>query len=281
MADLEKLQTRFNDLREKLARGSVIKKQVADLEVQITQKQAGLAQIKADIDRSLFDPKRGVAIEQARKEIETAVTVTATELARTTERLRHTEEKIREFKRFGIRIKELRKEGEELKDEIGMLKLTREVIADYVIYLMQVIRSRIEGEVSRIIGEITGGRYEQVLLDEDFNLLVRDIDDDYAIGRFSGGEQDDIAVALRIALSRYLAELHHVHESTLLIFDEIFGSQDEERRSNLLTTLRTQESRFPQIILISHIPEMQGEFANTLVVEMGTDMVSRVREVGD
>jgi chromosome segregation ATPase len=145
MSDLDKLQTRFNDLREKLARGSVIKKQVEDLEVQISQKQGALAQIKADIDRSLFDPKQGVAIEQARKEIETAVTITATELARTTERLHNTEEKIKEFKRFGIRIKELRKEAEELKDEIEMLKLTRAVIADYVIYLMQVIRSRIEG----------------------------------------------------------------------------------------------------------------------------------------
>ena len=280
IADLEILQIRFHDLREKLARGSVIKKQVADLEVQITQKQADLAHINADIESSLFDPQRGVAIEQARNEIETAVTLTATEMARTVERLRHTEEKIKEFKRFGTKIKELRKEAEDLGEEIELLKLTRVVIADYVVYLMQVVRSRIEGEVSRIISEITGGRYEQVLLDEDFNLLVRDIDDDYAIGRFSGGEQDDIAVALRIALSRYLAELHQVHESTLLIFDEIFGSQDEERRNNLLTSLRTQESRFPQIILISHISEMQGEFSHTLVVEMGTDMVSRVKEAG-
>ena len=174
-----------------------------------------------------------------------------------------------------------RKQAADLREEIELLKLTRTVIAEYVIYLMQVVRSRLEGEVSRIISEITGGRYEQVLLDEDFNLLVRDIDNDYPIDRFSGGEQDDIAVALRIALSRYLAELHEVHESTFLIFDEIFGSQDEERRNNLLTALRTQESRFPQILLISHIAEMQGEFANTLVVEMGTDMVSRVREVGD
>ena len=144
---------------------------------------------------------------------------------------------------------------------------------------MQVVRSRIEGEVSRIISEITGGRYEQVLLDYDFNLLVRDVDNDYPIERFSGGEQDDIAVALRIALSRYLAELHNVHESTFLIFDEIFGSQDEERRSNLLTALRTQESRFPQILLISHIEEIQGEFSTTLKVEMGTDGASHIREV--
>jgi len=54
--------------------------------------------------------------------------------------------------------------------------------------------------------------------DEDFNLLVRDIDNDFPLDHFSGGEQDDIAVALRIALSRYLAELHRVHESTFLIF---------------------------------------------------------------
>ena len=124
-------------------------------------------------------------------------------------------------------------------------RLTRSLIGEFVLYLLQVVRSRIEGEVSRIISEITGGRDQQVLLDEDFNLLVRDIDNDYPIDRFSGGEQDDIAVALRIALSRYLAELHQVHESTLLIFDDIFGSQDEERRTNLLSALRTQESRFP------------------------------------
>ena len=59
---------------------------------------------------------------------------------------------------------------------------------------------------------------------------------------------------------------------------EIFGSQDEERRNNLLVALRTQESRFPQILLISHIAEMQGEFATTLVIGPDTGNASRVRE---
>jgi exonuclease SbcC len=52
-----------------------------------------------------------------------------------------------------------------------------------------------------------------------------------------------------------------------------------ERWNNLLTALRTQESRFPQILLISHIAEIQGEFANTLVVEMASDGSSRIREM--
>ena len=74
--------------------------------------------------------------------------------------------------------------------------------------------------------------------------------------RFSGGGQDDITVVLRIALFRCRAGLHQVHESTLLIFSEIFGSQEEEQLNNLLTALRSQESRFPRILLISPIAEI-------------------------
>jgi exonuclease SbcC len=281
VTDLEKMQNRFNDLRAELAKVEILKKQVFDLEAHITQKQSEIERIFSEIEKSLFDPKKGETLELSRKEIETSLQNNNKETAQITERLLNTSKKIEEYKRIETLIKDLRKLTEDLKNEINLLKLTRTVISDFVIYLMQMVKGRIQEEVSRIISEITGGRYEQVLLDEDFNLLVRDIDNDYPIERFSGGEQDDIAVALRIALSRYLAELHGVHESTFLIFDEIFGSQDEERRNNLLTALRTQESRFPQILLISHIAEMQGEFANTLVVEMGTDMVSRVREVGD
>ena len=279
VAALEKLQLRYNELGKKIAQGAVFQKQVADLGVQIEKKKADLTELNALIERSSCDPKAGIDLEGVLNETETALRNAESEIARTTERLVHAEEKIADYKKSEAQIAALKQQITAVKDEIELLKLTRALIAEYVVYLMQVVRSRLEGEVSHIISEITGGRYEQVLLDEDFNLLVRDVDDDYAIDRFSGGEQDDIAVALRIALSRYLAELHQVHESTFLIFDEIFGSQDEERRSNLLTALRTQESRFPQILLISHIAEMQGEFANTLVIEMGTDGASQVKEV--
>ncbi|MCX6329184.1 MAG: SMC family ATPase, partial [Bacteroidia bacterium] len=258
IVDLEKMQQRFNDLRTELAKVEIFKKQVIDLEAHINQKQSEIEQVFSKIEKSLFDPKKGETLELSRKEIEISLQNIHTEIAQITERLLNTSNKIEEYKRNETLIKDMQMLTEDLKDEINLLKLTRGVIADFVVYLMQMVKGRIQEEVSRIISEITGGRYEQVLLDEDFNLLIRDIDNDYPIDRFSGGEQDDIAVALRIALSRYLAELHQVHESTFLIFDEIFGSQDEERRSNLLTALRTQESRFPQILLISHIAEMQG-----------------------
>jgi exonuclease SbcC len=280
-AEVQKVQIRFIELREKIGQGIMAKKQLTDLNKRITGRKNDIKKLTDDIKAAAFDPAAITKKESLVAETDASLRNEEVVIADAKKDLRFAEEKIAEYKRAETEIAALQKKNAALKEEIDLLTLTRKIIAEYVIYLMQVVRSRLESEVSRIVGEITGGRYEQVLLDEDFNLLVRDVDNDYAIDRFSGGEQDDIAVALRIALSRYLAELHQVHESTVLIFDEIFGSQDEERRTNLLTALRTQESRFPQILLISHIAEMQGEFANTLVIEMGTDQSSRVREVGD
>jgi len=280
-ATVQKIQLRFIDLGKKIGEAGTVRQQLADLVTAIAKRHEALAKLEQEIAASAFDPEETARIEKAREETVNDLRNEEVAIANATRDRQFAEKKIADYRKTEAEIACLQKDAAALNEEIELLTLTRKVIAGYVIYLMQVVRSRLEGEVSRIISEITGGRYEQVLLDEDFNLLVRDIDNDYPIERFSGGEQDDIAVALRIALSRYLAELHGVHESTFLIFDEIFGSQDEERRNNLLTALRTQESRFPQILLISHIAEMQGEFANTLVVEMGTDMVSRVREVGD
>ena len=280
-ASVQKVQLRFIELGKKIGEGIMVKKQLGELTIRITVRDTELTNLSKEIAAAAFSPDEVTEREKAMVATESALRNEEVMITGAQKDIDFTKEKIAEFRKAETQIAILQKEAEVQKDEIELLRLTRSLIGEYVVYLMQVVRSRLEGEVSRIISEITGGRYEQVLLDDDFNLLVRDVDNDYPIERFSGGEQDDIAVALRIALSRYLAELHGVHESTFLIFDEIFGSQDEERRNNLLTALRTQESRFPQILLISHIAEMQGEFANTLVVEMGTDMVSRVREVGD
>jgi DNA repair exonuclease SbcCD ATPase subunit len=277
-AELQKVQLRFIDLGKKIGQGLMAQQHRDALREKIDRRTEELGRLDREIGAAAFDPAEAATVERSIADADAALRNVEVLIANATKDLRFTEEKIAEYKKTEAHIAALQEQVNELKDEIELLKLTRTLIAEYVVYLMQVVRSRLEGEVSRIIGEITGGRYEQVLLDEDFNLLVRDVDNDFPIDRFSGGEQDDIAVALRIALSRYLAELHQVHESTFLIFDEIFGSQDEERRSNLLTALRTQESRFPQILIISHIAEMQGEFANTLMVEMGTDQSSRVRE---
>ncbi len=267
LEDLEKAQSEYNNLVQTSAQQTTISAQIKEIETQISQKTTSLAEIKIAIAATPFNPTVGSNLDIKIKELDLALKTIGQDLAASSERERTLTQKISELEETASHIIEVQKQISTLKDEIEILKLTRAAISDYVIYIMQAVRSRIESEVSVIISEITGGKYDRVLLDEDFNLLIRENDKEYSVDRFSGGEQDDIAVALRIALSRYLAELHQVRESTLLIFDEIFGSQDEERRANLLTALRSQKSHFPQILLISHIAEIQGEFENTLMVK--------------
>jgi exonuclease SbcC len=70
----------------------------------------------------------------------------------------------------------------------------------------------------------------------------------------SGGTEDIAAIALRLAVSQMIAE-RAGHPLSLLILDEVFGSLDSIRRSNVLTLIRRLSGVFEQVILISHIDE--------------------------
>ncbi len=245
---------------------------LAGLEAELRATKIALA----DLD---FDGQAIAAVEERLAGLERDLAIAREQSYAITARIGSLKADIKEETARLSRADDLARQQKSLHEEIGRLKLTRSLIRDYTDYLLQVVRDRIEEEAGRVLAEITDGRYGTVMLDDDFTVLVHDMGDDYPADRFSGGEQDDIAIALRIALSRFLAGVNEVHDSTFLIFDEIFGSQDEERRNNLLRALRTQEAHFPQILLISHITEVQDEFSTTLMVEMGADHTSTVREL--
>ncbi|HOD85497.1 MAG TPA: SMC family ATPase [Methanoculleus sp.] len=245
----------------------------------LAEREAELLRVRAAIEELGFDGSMVKAAEERVAGSEQRLTAARERMYAATLRISSLEAEIEHETARLSRAEELVRQRDALTEEIERLKLTRSLIRDYIDYLLQVVRGRIEEEAGRVLAEITDGRYNTVMLDDDFSVLVHDMGEDYPADRFSGGEQDDIAIALRVALSRFIAEVNQVHDSTFLIFDEIFGSQDEERRANLLRALRTQEAYFPQIILISHISEVQDEFSTALLVEMGPDQISQVRVV--
>ena len=138
----------------------------------------------------------------------------------------------------------------------------------------------VKDAISQTAGEILeeiSGKYSLLKFDEDFNILVEDGGDFYPITRYSGGEVDMIAISVRIAISDYLMRFGNQGQSySFLILDEIFGSQDLEHRENLINMLRKLEDRFPQILAISHISDVHGQFDNTLQViedELGNSRI--------
>ncbi|NYT05605.1 MAG: SMC family ATPase [Methanomicrobiales archaeon] len=270
---------RYLALREKAAQMPGIARTIEDRNRQLETARRELEEIREEGAR-YGDANAGyLEAAQQRSALLRACEMLASSRAEKTAERGALERELRRLTRERETIAGYAAISRKLEQESALLKMTRQKLGDYVTYLLYVVRDRIEAEAGRVLSEITDGRYENVLIDDSFNVLVHDMGDQFPANRFSGGEQDDIAIALRIALSHYLADMHQLHDSTFLIFDEIFGSQDEERRNHLLMALRSQESRFQQIFLISHISDIQGEFTNTLQVEMGPDDTSRILEV--
>jgi len=270
---------RLIEVRGRVAEAGLVEDTLRAREAEAQDAGESLHTLKSRLKELAFAPQEldtaGAHLTACREHVDQCVNTLR-------EKERDVKDRVKELQQLAQqceRIDELERLMAAIDEEAAHLRLTRRLIGEYITHLLHVVRNQIEGEVGRVLGQITDGRYEHVLIDDNFGVLVNDMGENYPVNRFSGGEQDDIAIAMRIALSRYLAGMHQIHDSTFLIFDEIFGSQDEERRTNLLQALRTQETHFPQIFLISHIPDIQGEFANTLLVEMVTDNASTVREM--
>ena len=174
------------------------------------------------------------------------------------------------------RKKELEMTAVQVGRRVEVVDTTRTLVNGF----MDQVLIRVKNEIAKTAGEIleeVSGKYSLLKIDDDFNILVEDGGEWYPISRYSGGEIDMIAVSVRVAISEYLMRFGPDGESySFLILDEVFGSQDIEHREKMIQMLRSLEERFPQIIAISHISDVQGQFDNTLQVvedEMGNSKV--------
>ena len=177
------------------------------------------------------------------------------------------------------RKEELEKKAALVGRRLEVVEVTRSLVNSF----MDQVLIRVKNDIARSAGEIleeVSGKYSLLKIDDDFNIQVEDGGEWYPISRYSGGEIDMIAVSVRVAISEYLMRFGPDGESySFLILDEVFGSQDQEHREKMIQMLRSLEERFPQIIAISHISDVQGQFDNTLLVvedELGNSRVEAI-----
>ncbi|MGF1470380.1 MAG: AAA family ATPase [Rubrobacteraceae bacterium] len=119
------------------------------------------------------------------------------------------------------------------------------------------VRPMLETEASNLVRDLTDGRYESMEFDDNYRVKLLDrFDDSYAIERFSGGEADVASLSARVALSKIIAA-RGSETLGFLVLDEVFGSLDAERRTNVLLALERLKRSFGQIFIISHVGEVQ------------------------
>jgi exonuclease SbcC len=174
------------------------------------------------------------------------------------------------------------------EEHLGMLGRERRLhdeldraFSDLRTDLNQALRPEISELASRYIRELTDGRYTELELDDQYNVIV--LEDAIPKPVISGGEEDLANLVLRLAISEMIAE-RAGQAFSLLILDEVFGSLDEARRHNVVDLLRRLQDRFEQVILITHIESVREGLDRVVTVrydeETGSSRVETERPSG-
>lgn len=137
-------------------------------------------------------------------------------------------------------------------------------LASFKTKLNAKVAPRISDIASTMYSQITKGKYQHIEVSNDFDFYIYDEGKKYPIERFSGGEVDLANLVLRIAISKTLTELSGNNSIGFLAFDEVFGSQDENRRIEILEAFHTIKEQYRQIFLISHEIEIKEMFENII-----------------
>lgn len=162
------------------------------------------------------------------------------------------------------RREERRGQEAELRQVQGALQLNQELdraFSDLRGELNETLRPDLSDLGSRFLQALSAGRYTEFELDQDY--LPGIVDDGEPLRVLSGGEEDIVNLALRLAISQMIAE-RAGQPLSLLVLDEIFGSLDEDRRTAVVDLLRQLAGQFPQVILITHIESVRDGFDRVL-----------------
>ena len=135
--------------------------------------------------------------------------------------------------------------------EIQALNMAMETIEALSGNITDQVGVRLKQRTSQILSEITGGKYREVLMDEELHMSVNTGERTVSIARLSRGTLEQIYFALRMAAG----ELFCKEEPFPVILDDVFGMYDEERLAAALRWLHKEERQV--IISTCHKREME------------------------
>ena len=171
-----------------------------------------------------------------------------------------------------------RQEISRLREELTYLEKVSLIFGEFRVHIIGRIRPALSKRTSQLFYEMTGGRYQEIELDEDYSLQIFDRGERFPITRFSGGEIDLANLCFRLAISVEMAATAGIEQS-FIILDEIFGSQDTDRQRMIFEGLGRLKKRFRQIVTISHIDDVKEMAENIILVEVDSSGISHATAV--
>jgi exonuclease SbcC len=260
--------------QESLARTQdILNRRRIDLEQAQERRSAGEQSI-AELPQSQTDLR---SAESGLAELESARQTTTARLGYLDGEVQRLQSLRREVSRDSARLEAL-KEDEGIYQEL-VTAFGRQGIQAM---LIETVVPRLEEEANLLLGRMTDNRM-QVKLEtqrerrsgrgdpiETLEINVSDELGPRSYEMYSGGEAFRINLALRIALSKVLAQRMGAPLPTLFI-DEGFGSQDAAGRERILDVIGAIENDFDKIIVVTHLDDIKDMFPVRIEVQKGDD----------
>ena len=143
--------------------------------------------------------------------------------------------------------------------------------------LIETVVPRLEDETNLLLGRMTDNRMNVKLETqrdrasgngdprETLDIFVSDELGPRGYEMFSGGEAFRVNLAMRIALSKVLAQRTGAPLPTLFI-DEGFGTQDAIGRERILDVISAIGNDFEKVLVITHLDDLKEAFPVSIEV---------------
>jgi exonuclease SbcC len=264
LAALKPVLLEATTLKDRAGRGEILVKEAELAEKVLSTREARAKDLTEAVQALGFSEAEFGSARQRHDKALAQVRVTEVRLAEMRGELTGSEAALVEARKREAERGEKEKEVAELKANLRLHNELDRALGDLRTNLNVNMRPEIETLASGFLYDLSGGRYADVQLSEDYRVIV--LDEEIPKPVLSGGEEDLANLVLRLSISQMIAERAR-QPLSLLVLDEIFGSLDETRRQYVLTLLRRLGDRFPQVVLITHVEQIRDGLDRVIRVD--------------
>ena len=270
----------FEILQSKVERGGKLRSRLEELNSKLAESEEKLEEVSDALANLKFDQKSHDRAKEAYDEMNIDLRAIDRQKMQCDSKLARLEERQKAQNKELARLEKIQKKYDKKKIEAEILAALENYMGEFRKHLISRIRPALASMSSELLSILTEGRYNEIELSEDYEISVRDAGEMHKLDRFSGGEKDLANLCLRLAISEIIATRHGTNSFDMIVLDEIFGSQDANRKRALLTTLNGLSNRFKQIFLITHVEDVKELMGNVIQVSEASDGTSQAVVVG-
>lgn len=262
--DGETVRVRFDELNDRVARLKLLREQldetlaerVRQLRSEHDSEGVALAELEARLQDATFSGEEIARLRERHNQLQVEQARLEGTLPGLRETLQHQRAARERLEQERDTLRELLAERERHHRQVLRLERLQALLDGYKVHLAAEIRPALEAIASEALRHVSDGEQQALTLSEDYEVEVECADGStLKAASLSGGERTRLALCLRLALSRLVAERTGV-PLRFLVLDESLSSSDPEHIERVLQVLDGLRPIFPQVFLISHVGEL-------------------------